>query len=29
MGGPIAIEQKGWELVIHDHDCDLLVTNTG
>ena len=26
MGGSIEIEQKGWESVIYDHDCDLLVT---
>ena len=27
IGGLIKIEQKGWELVIYDHCCDLLVTN--
>ena len=26
MGGPIDIVQRGLELVIHDHDCDHLVT---
>ena len=26
MGGPIDIEQKGRVSVIHNHDCDLLVT---
>ena len=26
MGGPIDIKQKGHELVILDHGCDLLVT---
>ena len=26
MGGPIEIEQKGCDSVIHDHDRDLLVT---
>ena len=26
MGGPIDTEQKGWESVIHNHDCDLLVS---
>ena len=26
MGGPIDIEQKGCELIIHDHECDLCVT---
>ena len=26
MGGPIDIKQKGWEMVIHDHDRDILVT---
>ena len=26
MGGPIDIERKGWEPVIHDHGRDLLVT---
>ena len=26
MGGPINIEQKGCESVIHDYDHDLLVT---
>ena len=26
MGGPIDIEHRGWEYVIHDHDRDHLVT---
>ena len=26
---PVDIEQKGYELVIHDHDCDLCVTKVG
>ena len=26
MGGPIDIAQRGWKLVIHDHDHDHLVT---
>ena len=26
VGGPIDIEQKGWESVIHDRDHDLLVS---
>ena len=26
MGRPIDIEQRGWKSVIHDHDCEHLVT---
>ena len=26
MGGPIDTEQRRWKYVIHDHDCDHLVT---
>ena len=22
MGLPVGIEQRGWNYVIHDHDCD-------
>ena len=25
MGGPIDIEQKGWNSVVHDYDHDILV----
>ena len=28
IGGPIDIEQKGCELFIHDHDCEILVTTS-
>ena len=28
-GGPIDIEQKGWELVIHDYGSDLLMAKAG
>ena len=27
--GPIIMDQKGWELISHDHDRDLSVTMTG
>ena len=29
MGGPIDIAQMGWQLAIHDHDHDHLVTKVG
>ena len=29
MGGLIDVKRKGYELIIHDHDCDLWVTMVG
>ena len=29
VGTMIDTERKGWEVIIHDHDCDLWVTMVG